>query len=199
MNLEEHGTPLLQVRPAAFHLIISLVAGPPLLIGGIFAMFDRKMSGTGMLMVVFGAGLLWMGVRLIRRRPVLMEVTDRGIMIWSKAEAINVSFSLLKDLFVPWERLEYMRFLSSKQIWAEHLSLTVGRGPYSPGFIALKLRMDPFWPPPGTIRGGIIMQRAKPGEIYIRTVECSPSGERLWKEMTALAAKYGGTGLVLRG
>lgn len=198
MHEPVHGTPLLQVRPAAYHLMIPLLVGPPLLIGGLLAAFTPKMSGTGLLMAFFGGGMIWMGVRFIRYKPVLMEVGERGIMIWAKPEAIDVSFSLLKDLFIPWERLETMRFLGPKELSAEHLWLTVGSGstPIRPGCIGLTLRMDPFWPPPGTVRDGITMKWAKPGEIYLRTAECLPGGKRLWSEMATLASKYAGPHVV---
>lgn len=196
MNHPEHGTSLLRVRPAAYHLMIPLLIGPPLLIGGMFAVFSPKMTGTGLLMLFFGAGMIWMGTRFIRYKPILMELSERGIMIWSNPEAINVSFSLLRDLFVPWERLERMRFLGFKELRAEHLFLTVGRGPIRPGCIGLTLQMDPLWPPPGTIRAGIIMRNAKPGEIYLRTADCSPGGRKLWSEMAALARKYAGAHVV---
>jgi len=199
MNQPAHGAPLLQVVPASHHLWIPLLIGPPLLLGGIFATLAPKMTGTGLIMVFFGAGLMWMATRRLRRRTVLIEVTERGIMIYAKPEAIDVSFSLLEDMFIPWERLEAVRFLDRKQISAERLWVALGSGNsvIGPGCVGLKLRRDAFWPPPGTVRGGISMRQAKPGEIYLRTGECSPGGRKLWAEMAALAAKYGGPHIVV--
>jgi hypothetical protein len=84
-----------------------------------------------------------------------------------------------------------MRFLTLGQLSDEGLLLVLGRGLVRPGCIGLKLRMDALWPPAGTIRDGIVMRRAKPGEIYFRTADCKPEGKQLWEEMTAVVKKYG--------
>ena len=150
-------------------------------------------------MVLFGAGLTWMALRGIGRRTVLIEVRERGIIIYANPEAIDVSFSLLRDLFIPWERLEAMRFLDFKQVRAERLGMALGGGwaLIGQGCIGLKLRTDGGWPPPGTLRQGRIMERAKPGEIYLRTADCSPTGRKLWNEMASLTKKYGGPDVVV--
>jgi hypothetical protein len=157
----------------------------------------RGSHGTGVLLLLFGIALTAIGIRGIWQRTVVIEVTERGIMFYANADGVCVSFSLLRDLFIPWERLESIRYLTLKQVIAEGLVLVVGRGAVRPGCIALKLRTDMLWPPPGTLRQGLIMWRGNPGEIYFKTSDCSPGGRQLWNKMTEAVAKYGGRDLVI--
>jgi hypothetical protein len=90
-----------------------------------------------------------------RRRTVLIAVPEHGIMIYAKSEAIDVSFSLLEAIFIPWERLEAMRFPDVKQVRAERLWVALGShsAMIRPGCMGLPLGTDAFWPPRGTVRG----------------------------------------------
>jgi hypothetical protein len=187
-----HGATLLRVTPAAVYSIIPLVCGPMMLFGGTVVAFGVPGSrGTGILMVLFGFGLTAMGFRGTWEQIVLIEVTERGIMFHSKTDGVRICFALRKSLFIPWDRLESLRFLTLRQLTDEGVLLVIGRGLVGPGCVALKLRMDALWPPPGTIRDGMVMRRAKPGEIYFRTADCKPPGKQLWEEMTAVVKKYG--------
>lgn len=138
-------------------------------LGVLFGVPGHRVGGA--LMAVFGLSLTVTGIQSAQERIALIEVTERGIMIYAMPRAIEVSFSLLRDLFTPWDRLEGMRFLDFKQVRAEKLRLSLGGGGalISPGCIGLKLRTDGGWPPPGTLRQGLIMRCAQPGEIYLRT------------------------------
>jgi len=192
MSAPALGATLLRVTPAAFHTIIPLVCGPMMLFGGTAVAFGVPGSrGTGILMILFGFGLTAMGIRGTWRDIVLIEVTERGIIFYSNTYGVRICFALRKSLFIPWERLESMRFLTLRQLSDEGLLLVLGRGVVRPGCIALKLRIDAMWPAPGTIREGILMRRAKLGEIYFRTADCTPAGSQLWEEMTAVVKKYG--------
>jgi hypothetical protein len=180
MSEPANGKTLLQVRPAAFYMIIPLVCGPLMLFGGVAVALGVPGSrGVGILMLLFGFGMTAMGIRGAMRHSVVIEVTERGIMLYSSADGARICFSLLHSLFIPWERLESMRFLTMRQLIDEGLLLLLGRGLVRPGCIGLKLRMDALWPPPGTIREGMIMRRAKPGEIYFRTADCAPTGQAI--------------------
>jgi hypothetical protein len=179
-------------------LIIPLLFGPLMLFGGLLVMLEAPQSrGTGIVTLLVGFALTALGIRETRQRTVLIEITERGIMFYANADGICVSFSLRRDLFIPWERLESMRFLTLRQVIAEGLILVVGRGPVRPGCIALKLRMDPFWPPSGTLRQGLIIRRGRPGEIYFLTSGCSPGGRQLWSQIMSVVKKYGGRDIVL--
>ena len=47
----------------------------------------------------------------------MMEMTERGIMIHANADGVCISKSLLRDLFVPWQRIEFMYYyLSRKEV-----------------------------------------------------------------------------------
>jgi hypothetical protein len=169
-----------------------------MLFGGLLVTLAVPPSrGTGIVALLFGFALTAMGIRGTMQRTVLIEVTERGIMFYANADGISVSFSLLRDLFIPWERLEAMRFLTLKQVIAEGLVLVVGGGAVKPGCIALQLRMDPFWPPSGTLRQSGIIRRGKPGEIYFLTSQCSPGGRQLWSQITAVVKAYGGRDIVV--
>jgi hypothetical protein len=43
-----------------------------------------------------------------------IEVTERGITIYANADGICVSYSMLGDLFIPWERLQIDAVSSSE-------------------------------------------------------------------------------------
>lgn len=189
MASEVPPAPALTVRQAAYLWTIPLVMGPLILICGMFEVFAPKIIGTGLLLVFFGAGLIWMATRLMRRLPVLMEVSERGIMIYASA-----SYAVRSELFIPWERLELMRFLGKKELSQEHLWFAVrnGFGPVLPGCIGLRLRMDAFWPGLGALRRDNKTRRARPDEIFLLSGECSPGGKELWREMAALAKRYAG-------
>jgi hypothetical protein len=187
-----HGATLLRVTPGVFYSIIPLVCGPLMLFGGIAVALGVPGSrGMGILMLLFGFGLTAMGIRGTWEHAVLIELTEHGIMFHSNTGGVRICFALRKGLFIPWERLESIRFLTLRQLRDEGLLLVLGRGLVRPGCVGLKLRMDGLWPPPGTIREGIIMRRGKPGEIYFRTAECTPAGRQLWDEMTSIVKKHG--------
>jgi hypothetical protein len=195
MSEPAQGGTLLRVGPAAFLTTVSLVCGPLMLFGGTLVAFGVPGSrGTGILMILLGFGFTAMAIRGTRQRAVMIEVTERGIFFDASTD---VSFSLLRDLFLPWERLESMRFLTRRQIIDEGLLVVVGRGFAKPGCIALKLRTDALWPPSGTLRRGMVMRRGKPGEIYLLTSNCSPGGWQLWEQMTAIVTQYGGRDIVV--
>jgi hypothetical protein len=193
MSEPAQGRTLLRVIPAAFYLMIPLLFGPLMLLGGMLMTLGAPRSRTtGIVVLLVGLGITAMGIRGTRRRTVLIEVTEHGIMIYANADGICVSYSMCRDLFIPWERLESMRFLTPKQISTERLWVAAGSPIGTPGCVALKLRMDWSWPPPGTLRDGIATRRAKPGEIYLDSMQCSPSGIKLWAQLAPLVAKYGG-------
>lgn len=198
MDQRGQGAVLLSVHEAAFFRVIPAVLGPVFLLVGGIMMFVPEGRFGAVVMFLFGIGLIWMAIRRRGKRELLIEVTEDGIMIYARASVTCASFSLLRDLFIPWERLEAMRFITRKQIHAELLWMALGRGPIGPGCIGLKLRTDFFWPPPGTLRGGAIMRRAKPGEIYLNPELCSPTGLDLWKQISEIAERHAGAGLVLR-
>lgn len=198
MSEPAHGRTLLQIRASVFQRWFPLLAGPPMLIAGMFLIFVPGQRGIGVVMLLFGVGFTAIAIRGSWQKAVLIEVQERGIQFYANVNGICVSFSLLRDLFIPWERLEVMRFLTLKQVIAEGIILTLGRGPVRPGCIALQLKMDAFWPPPGTLREGRIMQRAKTGEIYFLTSECTPAGKKLWTQMTGVVARYGGGHIVIQ-
>jgi hypothetical protein len=193
MSEPAHGATLLRVIPAAFHLMIPLLFGPLMLLGGILLTLGApKSRGTGIVMLLVGLGVTAMGIRGTRRRTLLIEVTERGIMIYANADGICVSYSMRRNLFIPWERLKSMRFLTPKQISAGRLWVAAGSPLGTPGCVVLRLRMDWSWPPLGTLRNGITTRRGKPGEIYLDSMQCSPSGMKLWGQLAPLVAKYGG-------
>jgi hypothetical protein len=55
-------------------------------------------------MLLFGAVLTGREIRLDQRKTSVSEVTERGIMIYTNRQVMDVSFSWLKDLTLPWER-----------------------------------------------------------------------------------------------
>src|SRR5215472_3904841 len=84
MSEPAHRRTLLAVIPAAGHPVIPLCGGPPRCLGGIFiALRRRVVRGLGILMLLFGVGFRWSGIRFDRRRTAVTAVTGCGIVIYA--------------------------------------------------------------------------------------------------------------------
>jgi len=138
-----------------------------------------------------GIALVGFGIRELRSQSVLLEVTERGIMIFASMGGAGLSNSLRRDLFVPWERVKSVGYPTENQMLAAGLSWPSTSGGFPNPCIVLKARMDPQWPPPGTLRDDFLTRNARPGEIYIRARGCSPSEADLWNRMKAIVTQYG--------
>jgi hypothetical protein len=131
------------------------------------------------------------GIRKLRKRPVMMVVTREGIMIRANADGVCISMSLLRDLFIPWERIECLFYLSSKQVQAEGLWLASGGWGKADPVIVIRIRRDAVWPPSGTLRHDVTTQNARPGEVYVNGQEGSPGGAQLWERLRTIARQHG--------
>jgi len=73
----------------------------------------------------------------------MSEPAHGATVLSGHSGSLSVSFSLRRDLFIPWERLESMRFLTLRQVIAEGLALVAGKRLVRPGCIAPKLKDGP--------------------------------------------------------
>lgn len=182
---------LLQVRQALFYSLILAAAGPPLVLLSLAVAASALSVGLRILALLFGLSLTVLGIRKLQNRPVMMELTEHGIMIHANADGVCISASLLHDLFIPWQRVEFMHYLSAKEVQAQGLWRVSGGWGTADPIIVIRIRMDEFWPASGTLRGDLLARHARPGEIYLNAVESSPNKAQLWNQVQAIARRYG--------
>lgn len=186
-----YGAVLLQVRQALFYSLILAAAGPLLVLLSVAVPASALSVGLRILTLLFGLSLTVVGIRKLRHRPVMMQLTDRGILIHAKVAGIRVSRSLLHDLFVPWKRVERMYYLTSTEVQSRGLWLISGGWGTADPVIVLRIRMDEFWPANGALRDDSLTRNARPDEIYLNAVESSPNKTQLWDQVQAIARRYG--------
>ncbi|HLJ26744.1 MAG TPA: hypothetical protein VKY85_08545 [Candidatus Angelobacter sp.] len=182
---------LLVVRQAIFYALILAVAGPPLVLLSVFAAASALSFGLRILALLFGLSLTVVGIRKLQNRPVMMELTERGIMIHANADGVCISKSLQRDLFIPWQRIEFMSYLTRKEVREQGLRMVSGAWGAADPAIVIRIRTDEIWPQHGTLRDNFVTRSSRPNEIYLDVVECSPSETRLWAQAQAIARRYG--------
>lgn len=188
---EKYGALLLVVRQALFYSLILVVAGPPLVLLSLLAPAKDLSLGLRMLALLFGMSLTAVGIRKLRNRPVMMEITERGIMIHANAGGVRISVSLLQDLFIPWQRIDLMYYLSSKEVQTQGLWRVSGGWGKADPVIVIRLKPDAPWPAIGILRNDSLTRNARPGEIYLNVVESLPKEKKLWDQVRTIARRYG--------
>jgi hypothetical protein len=185
---DAHGMSLLQVRTALRNGVIGVLLGPLLVL---IAFLPTNASWVFRVFVfLFGVTITGFGIRRLGNRAVLMKVTELGILVHANIEGVWVSPSLLQDLFIPWQRVEWMKYFNQKQAREAGLTWVGEWGGYTDPCIVLRVRMDPDWPPVGTLRHDLRTRKAKPGEIYVNASVCSPGEEQLWDRIKAMGALH---------
>ncbi len=185
-----NGAVLLLVHEALFYSVVGVVGGPTMVVFSLFARGNGLWAGWRMLGLLFGLVVTVLGIRDLWNRPVLMELTERGIMVHAKA-GVSISMSLLRDLFIPWERIQCIYYLSGDEVQARGLWLVSGGRGTANAVIVLRVRMDGVWPNNGTLRDDLATRRARPGEIYLNAFKCSPGETELWEQVQAIARLHG--------
>jgi hypothetical protein len=150
------GMPLLQVRTARYYGLVLVLAGPLLVLIAFLPTNVGAVIRT--FAFLFGVTSASFGIRLLRNRGVLIEVTELGIVVHANVDGVSISPSLpvhsvaacrTDELFQP----------SAGACGRSHLSR--GMGGYTDPCIVLEVRMDRNWPPPGTLRHDLRTQKAK--------------------------------------
>jgi hypothetical protein len=183
-----HRMPLLEVRTSLQNGLILVLAGPLLVL--VTFLPTNAGATVRVFAFLFGVTSTGFGIRLLRNPAVLIKVTELGIMVHANREGVSVSPSVFRDLFIPWERVESMKYFNQKQARAADLSWVGAWGAYTDPCIVLRVRMEPDWPPPGTMRHDSRTRKAKPGEIYINASVCSPGGAQLWNRIKEIGALH---------
>lgn len=135
------------------------------------------------LALAFGLMMLGFAIREWRHPAVLFEISSTGILLHASNDGISGSLSILKDLFVPWERIEAMRYIDWRSLRPSKTGMVAGNWPV----IALKIRTDGEWPPSGTLRKDFLVKPT--GEIYLDAFNGSPNGARLVAQINAIREK----------
>ena len=186
----KNGTVLLQVRTRLSFALLWTLGGLAMTLGTSVSLFTtvggspKQTTGGALGLIagiVFGASMLIVGIRELRNRTVLFEVTDRGVLVKPVGGAW-----IWKEILVPWERVLAMRYLDrgNPDIRTRRSGFNVGSTPV----IALKVRMDSGWPPPGTLKH--VPWAEIQDEIYLLAWEGSANRKELFRQMEEIRAKH---------
>ena len=172
-------------------------------VGGLFMMLvfvaqlatqsSAKSSATDIsILLMVGAGIFMVGLVSLLRPMVLFEATPSGIMLYAETketDRMTISQSITEDLFVPWDRIESIRFLNHEQAHAAGLWLMAGTpSTYTHPFVVLKIRRDLNWPPMFSMRLG--QKNTRPDEIYLDAYVGSLRHIRMYVKLEELRATY---------
>lgn len=171
-------------------------------VGGLFMMLvfvaqlatqsNAKSSATDIsILLMVGAGIFMVGLVSLLRPMVLFEATPSGIMLYAetKTDRMTISQSITQDLFVPWDRIESIRFLNHEQAHAAGLWLMAGTtSTYTHPFVVLRIRRDLNWPPIFSMRLG--QRNTRPDEIYLDAYVGSLRHIRMYQKLEELRSRY---------
>lgn len=186
----EYGPVLLTIRQALFYSLILVIGGLIALIFSLVAPASEFHLGLRILVCLFGLSLLAVGIRHLRNRPLMMELREGGILIHANADGVCISTSLLRDLFIPWQRMDSIHYLTSTEVNAQGLWRVSGGWGKADPVVMIRISMDWSWPPSGTLRD-LVARGGRPGEIYLNLEECAPGKIQLWQQIEAIAGRHG--------
>jgi len=140
-------------------------------------------------------GVLATSIYSLALPAVLFEITESGIMVYaSPSTTVNrASESIAEDLFIPWERIEAIYFLTRRQVLALGLGrMSESRGPEGGNpLVVLRIRRGFRWPPASSLRRpSRWTKNARPDEIYLNAYYGTLRGMRLYRTMEELRARY---------
>jgi hypothetical protein len=131
---------------------------------------------------LFGALLLLVGLKQAYRPTTMFEVTAQGIGIHRGG-----GMWLRADVFVPWERILAMRYLTP-----DHPDMTIRRTGFGgwrrSSVIGLKILIDPSWPPPRTRNDRSWIEIKD--EIYLDSESGTPNGLALFRTLEDLRERF---------
>ena len=147
----QHGAVLLRCGMRPLFPLLWIVCGAGLVLWAVLRMIGGHAPSPPLtplgyvkigVLLVLGLPAIVLGARELRNPTVMFEVTDRGIMVYR-----NGGMYLRRDLFVPWERIRELRFITYG-----HPDFRINRTGFGPGSkqqsaIGLKLQMEQNWPP----------------------------------------------------
>jgi hypothetical protein len=179
----QHGGVLLRCGTRPLSPILWIISGTGLVLWAILLMI--RGPATALPLTIAGylkiGALLFVGVlgpilgfRELRDPTVSFEVTETGIMVYR-----NGGMWLRHDLFVPWERIREVRYITYG-----HPDFSITRSGFGPGqrtAIGLKLHMDDNWPPQGTLKD--VPWAAIKDEIFLDSESTSPCRMQLFDQI----------------
>lgn len=171
LNAARYGTTLFQCRARKFAPMLWIVIGVSLVLWFISEIDSHPIWLA--LAMALALALIGFGIQQLLNRPVIFEAMENGILLYSNADGLSGSRSIVKDLFVPWERIEAMRFIKWRERRPSKTGFAGGMWPV----IALKIRTDDFWPAPGILRTDFLVKPT--GEIYLDAFNGSLRGRQV--------------------
>lgn len=181
----QHGAVLLRCGTRPLFPLLWIFGGAALSLWAVLRMTGGHAAGPLLtllayvkigILLILGLPAIIIGARELRKPTVMFEVTERGIMVYR-----NGGMYLRRDLFVPWERIRELRYITYG-----HPDFRITRTGFGPGSkqqsaIGLRLQMDENWPPLETlmdVRGVEIKD-----EIFLDSESSSPSGRELFNQI----------------
>jgi hypothetical protein len=186
---------MLQVRVAPRYGWVGIVGGPMFVIAALMPA-DGLPWLFRILGLPFGAAMTVMAYRQIKTPPIILEVTDVGILVRARTGVV-LTRSLSQTLFIPWSRVRSMYYLDSREV-PRHLYWTSAWAVVTDPLIVLRIVMDEDWPPLGAMRHDFLTRRGRPDEIYVNAHVCSPGGAQLWARMREIVQQLGLSGVLVR-
>jgi hypothetical protein len=186
----QHGAVLLRCGTRPLFPLLWIFGGAVLVLWAVLRMIGSHTPNPPLtplgyvkigVLLVLGLPAIILGARELRKPTVMFEVTDRGIMVYRSG-----GMYLRRDLFVPWERIRELRYISYG-----HPDFRISRTGFGPGSkhqsaIGLKLQMGQNWPPRGTLKD--ILGVEIKDEIFLDSQSSSPSGRELFDQIQKIRA-----------
>jgi hypothetical protein len=140
------------------------------------------------ILLLFGIGPLALGIYELVLPPVLLKVTQSGIMLYGASVRTNeYCRPLVEDLFIPWERVASIYFLDPQQVRAAGLAFMRSRADSGRPLVVLRILKDSGWPPPSSLRPPSRLTRnARADEIYLDASYATLNGQRLCRTLEEL-------------
>jgi hypothetical protein len=139
--------------------------------------------------LLFGAAMTALAYRNIKTQSVIMQVTDRGILVGARTGVV-LTRSLSQSLFIPWPRVQSIYYLASEEV-PEGLWWTTSWATVIDPLIVVRVLIDTDWPPPGVLRHDFLTRGGRPDEIYLNADIGSPAKEELWARVRTIVEQLG--------